>query len=325
MKLTIGLLTYNDHKYLPYFWESLSKQSIISECEIFCIDNNESNSTKDIIAATQTKFPNKIKFIQSKTNLGFAKAHNFMMNAASSRYYLCLNNDIVMDEFCIERLIDSISKMENTASVQPKLLYWDFERNRKTATIDSLGLGKTKHHSFYELCSGGNDREITSPMKIFGCTGAFVIYDLDKLKNIAMVHDDKLSEIFLGSINIDEYEIVDKAYIEYFDDSFFMYKEDVDLAWRLNRKGYFAYLVPNAVAWHDRTAKQLDSNYFIHLISRKVGHSDLNRKLSHRNHIKMLVKNLKVRDVGILSSISTTIYEVSKLVYIVIFDRKILL
>jgi hypothetical protein len=38
------------------------------------------------------------------------------------------------------------------------------------------------------------------------------------------------------------------------DEDFFMYKEDVDLAWRLQRLGWTAWYVPDARAWHGRTS-----------------------------------------------------------------------
>ncbi len=38
----------------------------------------------------------------------------------------------------------------------------------------------------------------------------------------------------------------------FFDDDFFVYREDVDLAWRLRGRGWAARCVPAAVAWHRR-------------------------------------------------------------------------
>ena len=40
--------------------------------------------------------------------------------------------------------------------------------------------------------------------------------------------------------------------MEVLDEDFFMYKEDVDLAWRLRKRGWRAWYEPDALAWHAR-------------------------------------------------------------------------
>ena len=44
----------------------------------------------------------------------------------------------------------------------------------------------------------------------------------------------------------------DKVSTGFFDEDFFVYREDVDLAWRLRGRGWSARCVPSAVAWHRR-------------------------------------------------------------------------
>lgn len=70
--------------------------------------------------------------------------------------------------------------------------------------------------------------------------------------------------------------------IEIFDSTFFSYKEDVDLAYRLRASGWGAYCVPAARAWHDRTAG-------VHRTRRQ--RSVFERRLSWRNHLLMLIAN----------------------------------
>ncbi len=95
----------------------------------------------------------------------------------------------------------------------------------------------------------------TAQTEVFGVTGACAFYRLEALKKVADKHG-------------------------IFDARFGAYKEDVDLAWRLQRARWKAVFTPRAAAWHGRG----------------VGRGDVKttriRYLSLRNHLLMLWKNL---------------------------------
>ena len=82
---------------------------------------------------------------------------------------------------------------------------------------------------------------------------------------------------------------------EYLDESFFMYKEDVDLSWRFRLAGWECWYVPSAVAYHARTSRapRLESGNspfrsFHENEKRKPRHVRTN---SMKNQWLMLVKN----------------------------------
>ncbi len=325
-KLTVGFITYNDQKYLPYFLESLCKQTIINDIEILCVDNFPDNSCREIIEKSSKKFPNGIRFCQSRENIGFTGGHNFMMNIANSRFYACMNNDIVFEPNAFENLLEIFEKNKKVASVQPKLLYWDFICNKQTDIIDSIGINRSFWSSFSEIGQTQKDiGQYDNLNEIFGCTGAFAIYDLEKLKQIAKAHTESISKRF-SMIEFGNGNMIMKLqnnYIEYFDDNFFLYKEDVDLAWRLQNEGFSAYVLSNIYAWHDRSIKRTSSNLIKHIFSRKSSHSESKRRLSTRNHIKLLKKNLHLKD-GIILFLSGWIHEFIKFIFILFFDFKMI-
>ncbi len=69
---------------------------------------------------------------------------------------------------------------------------------------------------------------------------------------------------------------------EYFDVDFFAYKEDVDLAWRLQLYGWKAQFEPTAVAWHRR---------FLGADKKRGKVSAQLRSMSLRNQHLVIIKN----------------------------------
>jgi GT2 family glycosyltransferase len=82
---------------------------------------------------------------------------------------------------------------------------------------------------------------------------------------------------------------------EVLDESFFMYKEDVDLSWRLRLAGWECWYVPEAVAYHARTSQGPTTAE--HHSSFRAFHENERRKPPHvrtnsmKNQWLMLVKN----------------------------------
>ncbi|MCX6741308.1 MAG: hypothetical protein NTY61_02835 [Candidatus Parcubacteria bacterium] len=68
---------------------------------------------------------------------------------------------------------------------------------------------------------------------------------------------------------------------EYFDEDFFAYQEDIDLAWRLKWRGWQALYVSGAVAYHVR---QISATH-------RFQKSGLVNFLSYRNHLWLLLKD----------------------------------
>lgn len=70
-----------------------------------------------------------------------------------------------------------------------------------------------------------------------------------------------------------------------------MYKEDVDLAWRLQRLGWHAWYEPAALAWHGRSASGPSGVGWRDIIRRNRQTPGWIRSLSWRNQRLMQVKN----------------------------------
>jgi GT2 family glycosyltransferase len=297
-KLVIGFITYGEStaKYLPYFLASLKKQNY-NDFKILAIDNseNEDNENRKFI---KENYP-EIDFRWAGKNLGFAKAFNKMIRAAiemEAEYFLCLNPDIILDPNAIGELIKKISVDKNIGAVQPKILKWDYESNRKTSIIDSLGLVMEKNFRFYDDRQGEMDDKSEEKKEIFGFTGAAVLLKIEVLKDV--VYKD-----------------------EFFDEMMFMYKEDCDLSLRMRLAGWKIILAPDAIVYHDRTAAIIGRNLKDILRSR-LNKSRQVKKWSFLNQWIIILKYINLFSGRIRTA--TWRYQIKSLLFILFFEPYLL-
>lgn len=286
-KIAIQIITYNGMKYLPYCLDSLKAQNF-QNFEVFIIDNQSTDGTQNFI---REKYP-EFKLIENKENLGFAKAHNQGFKMSSSEYVMCLNQDMFLETDFIEEVVKFLDKHSRVGSLTGKIYRWDFENKKKTKFIDTVGLKLKKNYQVIDIGQGKPDEDkFNHPCEIFGVSGAAPIYRRQALEEI-MIND------------------------EYFDQDFFMYKEDVDLAFRLNSAGWKAYLLPSAIAYHDRSVAKNTT-----LLKNRKQKSNFANQLSYRNHLLILIKNIYLVNL-LYYAIFIFSYEIAKFSYMLLFETK---
>ncbi|MDD5071533.1 MAG: glycosyltransferase [Patescibacteria group bacterium] len=238
MKLAIGFITYEERtaKYLPYFLPSLFKAlEEIDDYLIFCWDNSEvSEKNVEFIAKT---YP-AIEIIKSEKNIGFGAAYNKMMSEArklGAEYFLAINPDTILKQEAIKKLVKAMDEDKDLGSASPKVLKWDFAGSRETNIIDTCGIKMKAGLKFIDLGQGEKDKGQYDNPEILGPSGAAGIYRMSALGKALPLDKG-------GGGNY-----------QYFDERMFMYKEDCDLAYRLNLAGFKAGLAPEAIIYHDRT------------------------------------------------------------------------
>ncbi len=169
---------------------------------------------------------------EGKDNIGFSRAYNKLIGEAiaqGAEYFLVINPDTIHEPDMIEKLAAALENNHALGSVSPKILSWDFSSNTKTNIIDSCGLRLHSALEFRDIGQGEVDRGQYDKTAILGPSGAAGLFRLSALKAIQENN-------------------------QYFDERFFMYKEDCDLAYRLHMAGFASALIPQALAYHDRTA-----------------------------------------------------------------------
>ncbi|MFA5131029.1 MAG: glycosyltransferase [Patescibacteria group bacterium] len=291
MKLVVGFITYNEAsaKYLADFLPSLKKALSFlapNEFRVFAFDNSDqdNNLNRDALESFNGVDSGFIEYLQSGSNIGFSRAYNIMIRAAkrlNAEYFLMLNPDTLLETDTISELVSAMEKDLELASVSPKIRRWDFAANTKTRIVDSCGLVLKRGLRFADLGQGGEDDKRYDKFSILGPSGAAGLYRLSALEKI-------------------------KENEQYFDERFFMYKEDCDLAYRLFLRGAKSSLVPTAIIYHDRTAAAANGGVIKKIFERGKKSRQI-RAWSFRNQHLIFVKHWSVQN---LASKITIIFQV---------------
>lgn len=292
-QLAINLVTWQGKNYLLPLLKSIEDQTF-KDFSILVIDNHSTDQTVSLI---KENFP-QIKIIINKTNVGFAKAHNQAISWTASKYILCLNQDLILDKNFLKYALDFLEKNQEAAAVTGKILKWDFQKNEPTKIIDSTGLKILKNHQVLDRGQGEIDTGQADEInEIFGVSGTCPIYRRAVLEKI-------------------------KYHLEYFDENFFSYKEDIDLAFRLRLAGYKSFYLPQAIVYHQRStgiAKTKNKE----IIRNRRQHSKFINYHSYKNHLFVLVKNEFF--INIIKYFPWLFfYELKKFLYILLFEQKTL-
>jgi len=288
-KVVVGLVTFNGEKYLPFCLDSLKRQTFRNFC-LFVVDNNSQDGS---VSFLRKHYP-EAEIVQNKKNLGFSRAYNQIIHWTKSDYILCLNQDVILEPDFLEILVSFLDRHPQVGSLSGKIYRWDFEKNQKTKIIDTVGLKVFRNHRVIDEGQGKEDRgEYNQIKEIFGPSAAVALYRRKALEDI-------------------------KVDNEYFDEDFFAYKEDVDLAFRLRIAGWSSFFVPQAIAYHDRTTSQKGD-----IIKNRSLKSQFANYHSYRNHLLVILKNEFFSNL-ILCFPQIFWYEFKKFVYLLIFERKTL-
>jgi len=189
----------------------------------------DNNSVDDSVEFINKKYPG-INIIPNDKNLGFSKANNIALKKVSGKYILILNPDTVLEEGTFEKLISFCEKDNSIGAVTSKLI-------KANGKLDSAC-----KRSFPTL-SVALPR-ILGLSKIFPKSKIFGKYNLTYLDENKTYEVDAICGAFMFIPKI----VFDK--IGFFDEDYFMYGEDLDLCYRINRSGYKIYYFPEVTTIH---------------------------------------------------------------------------
>ncbi|MDO8489929.1 MAG: glycosyltransferase family 2 protein [bacterium] len=226
--LAISLVTYNGAGYIRECLESVKRQTL-HDIEVIIIDNA---STDETVAIVREVCPDARLVVNAK-NVAFAAGHNQAIRMSTAVFVLVLNQDSILEPDYCEQLVEYALRNPGVGSMTGTILRCDSLTNRpKNPIVDSQGMF-IKSRYFMRLRAEGEAYVpgSTAPLEVFGVPATTVLYRREALEDVA------------GPSR------------EYFDEDFFMYKEDVDLAYRLQWRGWKSILVPSAIAWHIRSKR----------------------------------------------------------------------
>lgn len=290
-KVSVQIVTFNNEGCIGRCLASVFSQ-VQKNWNICCIDNASSDNTP----AQIREFPGESITICNFINLGFSAAHNQGFRLSDSKYILVLNPDISLTPTFIEELVKYLECDLQAGAACGKLLRFPSE-GQPSKIIDSTGLIMHKNRRCFDRGQGEYDQgQYDKQEYIFGASGAAVLYRREMLEDI------KTTKGITSPLGPDVSTEVSE---EYFDESFFAYKEDIDMAWRAQLRGWKCAYVPSAVAYHARgwqPGKRKEIPRFVQI------HSFKNRYL-------MLLKNEEWQNL-IIHIPQILVYEVASLLYV---------
>ncbi|MBI1780647.1 MAG: glycosyltransferase [Sphingobacteriales bacterium] len=203
MDISIIIVNYNVKYFLEQCLCSVQKALSNVKGEIIVIDNSSGDGSMQYLPP---KFPS-VNFIRNDKNLGFGKACNQGLAIAKGKHILFLNPDTLVPEDAGTLGIRMLDRSGN------------FLKESKRAF-------PSPQTSFYKL---------TGLAKLFPKSKTFGRYHLGYLNE----QKNHVIDVLAGAYMLVSKEVLDK--IGGFDEVFFMYGEDVDLSYRIQKGGYNIY------------------------------------------------------------------------------------
>ena len=211
MDLSIVIVNYQTFELTRDAINSILKYSYPFSYEILVVDNA---SNDDSLKQLQEYFTDKIKFIASEENKGFAYGNNLALRQVNSDYVLLLNSDTIVWENTLENIYNYMEKHSDVGACGCRVRLKNGELDKACKrTFPNV------KNSFFRLF------HIPTKSK-------------DDNYNLTDLPDDEVYEIdcLTGAFMFVRNEALENAGL--FDETFFMYGEDIDLCYRIKKEGW---------------------------------------------------------------------------------------
>jgi len=221
--VSIIIVNYNTFHLVIDCINSVYEKTKNVKFEIIVVDNLSPNRE---IEKLNTIFPD-VKLVQNDKNAGFGAANNLGVKHSKGEYLFLLNSDTILINDAISILAENYEKLPKAGVLGGNLYSADLK------PIESY------ENLFPNLLSDINYvfNDIIFKIKY----GKYLRFN--KTNEIKKIAGYIYGADFFVSKNIFEK-------IGGFDEDFFMYAEEAELSMRINKKGYYMYIVPAAKIIH---------------------------------------------------------------------------
>ena len=216
--VSVVVINWNHGDFLSACLDALLAQEYPA-FEIIVIDND---STDNSLEGFSSRFP-AVRLVRNAQNVGFARALNQAIRLTQASLIISLNPDVTVRSGFLMEMARASRQADRVGMVAPRLL-----RAHDPRLLDSTGLFVNRQRRPWERGQGQLDHgQYDGGAFVFGACGGAALYKREMLQDVCMGE-------------------------EFFDEDFFAYYEDVDLAWRAQSRGWQAVYAPQAAATHVR-------------------------------------------------------------------------
>lgn len=257
--ISVIIVNWNGRDALERCLRSLSPGAIgAGATELIVVDNGSSDGSVELL---ERVFPSA-RVIRNAENLGFAPAVNQGIRKARGEYLALVNNDVVATDGWLDELRRALDADPRrwAAAAQMRYLHQPGRINSAGFLVDLTGRARDRNDGMPASA------EPSEPIEVFGASGGAVLIRRSVIDEIGP-----------------------------FDERYFAYLEDVDLAWRARRAGYTCTYVPAAIVLHEQSAT-----------SNRV--KGLKTYLSVRNHVWTLAKNGSTRQLVVAAPVLAVLW-----------------
>jgi GT2 family glycosyltransferase len=214
--ISVIIPSWNGTTLLPPCLDSLRAQTY-RQFDIWVVD---SASSDDTVAIVRRDYP-EVQLVPLDKNRGYSGATNVGIAQSQGALVAILNQDIVADPHWLEGIASAAAAHPEAGAIACKIMLFD-QRDHFHSAGDFYRVdGIPVNRGVWQVDQGQYDQET----EVFGPCGGAATYRRRVLDQIGLL-----------------------------DEGFFMYCEDVDLAWRQQLAGWCTIYTPRAVAYHHLSA-----------------------------------------------------------------------
>jgi GT2 family glycosyltransferase len=213
---SVVIPTWNGIQHLPTCLDALRVQSS-SHVEVIVVDNASIDGSQALV---KNQYP-EVHLLALDRNLGLTGGNNAGFRAAQGEILISLNNDTQAEPDFVEALIEGLAEHPEAGMAAAQIRLFDQRELLHSAGDGYRPDGIPFNRGVWQQDKGQFDQAGW----VFGGCGGAVAYRRAMLDDVGL-----------------------------FDESFFMYCEDVDLNWRAQLAGWRCWYVPDAVVYHKLSA-----------------------------------------------------------------------
>ncbi len=211
-RVSVVVVNWNGERYLRDCLGSLMAQTY-DHAEVILVDNGSTDGSVELV---RRAFPT-VRVLRNEANLGFARANNQAIEASEGEFIATLNNDACAEPEWLASLVEAMGNDRSIGSCASKMVF-----AHRPQVINSTGIMLDRAGIAWGRYGGrADDVESNRACEVFGACAGAALYRRTMLEDVGL-----------------------------FDEDYFAYLEDVDLAWRARLRGWRSLYVPGARVYH---------------------------------------------------------------------------
>lgn len=218
--LTIIIVTWNTWEMTRICLESIQKADPDHIWDTVVVDNASQDGTPEVI---RSLFP-WVTLVVNEENLGFGRANNLVLKQVTSEYVLLLNSDTTLSEEAVYALLDFMDAHPKAGVVGGQLIYPDGRLQNSIVPFPTLVTeftNKSLLQILFPRKYPGKRHELTTSIEVDSVIGAAMMLRVEAVRSVG-----------------------------FFDEEYFFFLEETDLCFRLRKRGWKIYFVPEARIVH---------------------------------------------------------------------------